>query len=521
MYVRGLIVHGLVVLTRRLVLPLGPPLANDQVLLRLRSLPSALHSQGRSVLVTRPEPASVTAIQSSNAPTAAVPPGPRLPKAIGGIAVLVRRESTTRRFRRQYGDAFTINLPTFGRTVVISSPELVKQVFQAKPDVLAFGVRSPLGDVLGPGSLFAMDGEQHLRERRVILPPFHGERMKSYEGIVEEETRYEIGTWPIGREFETLPSFMRITLGVILRAVFGAGADETVELAGLLPRLVTRASLLSLVPALRRDLGPGSPGRQFKELRARYNAIIDGMIDARVAEPHAAEREDVMSMLLQANYEDGASMSRTAIADELLTLLAAGHETTATSLAWTIERLSRHPQILQRLADEAQGETNDLRMATILEVQRTRPVIIGTGRHVLKPFRLGQWVIPEGYHLFVVATSIHGDERFFDRARQFDPDRFLGQKPDTYTWIPFGGGTRRCPGAAFAHMEMDIVLRTLLRSFDIQPSSAPDEAWRNRGVAFAPRRGGRVVVQPLAGEDDSTPATPRSCSTSHAHERSA
>jgi cytochrome P450 len=194
-------------------------------------------------------------------------------------------------------------------------------------------------------------------------------------------------------------------------------------------------------------------------------------------------------------------MSRASIADELLTLLAAGHETTATSLAWTIERLRRHPLIVKRLAAEAAGEGNELRTATILEVQRTRPVIIGTGRHVMQDFPLGEFVVPEGYHLFVVATAIHSDERFFERARQFDPDRFLGRKPDTYTWIPFGGGTRRCPGAAFAHMEMSIVIRTLLRTFELQPSSAPDEAWRNRGVAFAPRRGGRAVVWRIGRRD--------------------
>jgi len=433
--------------------------------------------------------------QVASAPTAPAPPGPRLPKILAGVALLARRESMTRRFRGQYGDAFTINLPTFGRTVVVSSPDLVKQVFQAPPDVLAFGVRSPLGDVLGPGSLFAMDGEQHLRERRLILPPFHGERMKSYEGIVEEETLREIDAWPTGREFETLPSFMRITLNVILRTVFGAEGRETRQLASLLPKLVTRASLLSLAPALRRDLGPGSPGRQFSRLRARYDGIIDGMIDARLGDPDAGERDDVMSMLVRANYDDGASMSRPAIADELLTLLAAGHETTATSLAWTVERLRRHPPVAKRLAEEAEGESNELRMATILEVQRTRPVIIGTGRHVMQDFPLGAWVVPRGYHLFVVATAIHNDERFFERAAEFEPDRFLGRKPDTYTWIPFGGGTRRCPGAAFAHMEMDIVIRTILRAFELQRSSEPDEPWRNRGVAFAPRRGGRAVVR--------------------------
>jgi cytochrome P450 len=426
-----------------------------------------------------------------------VPPGPRLPKILSAIAVLALRERTMRRLRRRYGDAFTVELPVFGPTVVLASPDLVKQMFQAKPDVLAFGVRSPLGKILGAGSLFSMDGEQHLRERRLILPSFHGERMKSYESVFEEEALREMHKWPTGHEFETLPSFMRITLNIILRTVFGAEGEETRELATLLPKLVTSASRLSLLQPLQRDLGPGSPGRRFKALRARYDAIIGRMIDARLANPHPDDRQDVMSMLLGAHYEDGSSMSRSAIADELLTLLAAGHETTATSLAWAIERLRRHPLIVKRLAEEAKGDTNELRTATILEIQRTRPVIIGTGRHAIQDFKLNEWLIPKGHHLFAAATMIHNDERFFERPRQFEPDRFLARKPDTYTWIPFGGGTRRCPGAAFAHLEMDIVIRTLLREFELQATTEPNEAWRNRGVAYAPRRGGRAVLQRL------------------------
>jgi len=436
---------------------------------------------------------------TSTRTASSLPPGPRLPKALSAIAILALRERATRRFRRRYGDAFTVELPVFGPTVVLSSPDLVKQMFQAKPDVLAFGVRSPLGKVLGAGSLFSMDGEQHLRERRLILPSFHGERMKSYEDIVEEETLREMRTWPTAQEFETLPSFMRITLNIILRAVFGAEGNETRELAAVLPKLVTSASRLSLLQPLQRDLGPGSPGRRFKGQRAHYDAIIGRMIDAHLAK-HDSDRGDVMSMLLSAHYEDGSSMSRSAIADELLTLLAAGHETTATSLAWAVERLRRHPRVVERLAEEAKGENNELRTATILEVQRTRPVIVGTGRHAIQDFQLDEWLIPKGYHLFAAATMIHNDERFFERPLRFEPDRFLARKPDTYTWIPFGGGTRRCPGAAFAHMEMDVVIRTLLREFDLQSTTEADEAWRNRGVAYAPRRGGRAVLRRIDPE---------------------
>jgi cytochrome P450 len=372
------------------------------------------------------------------------------------------------RLRRRYGDAFTIDLPVFGRGVVVSSPELVKQMFTASPDVLVAGESSPVGDMLGPGSLFSLDGAEHLRERRLLLPPFHGDRMKSYEGIIEQEAQREMSDWEDGVEFATLPAFMRITLGAILRTVFGADGLHQRQLAELLPGSVVLAARLTLLPWAQRDLGPLSPGGRLARRRRTYNRIIDAMIDETLADPNLEERADVMAQLLRAHYDDGSSMSRAAIADELLTLLGAGQETTATSLAWAVERLRRHPQILARLQAEARAGEGALRTATIYEVQRTRPVLTGTG---------------------------HGDERFFERARQFDPDRFVGRKPDTYTWIPFGGGTRRCIGAAFAHMEMDVVLRTLLREFDLQPTTEPSERWHNRGLAFAPARGGRAAVR--------------------------
>jgi hypothetical protein len=433
-----------------------------------------------------------------------LPPGPRLPKLVSAAIFMLRRESAVGRFRRRYGDAFSIQLPIFGRSVIVSSPALVKQVFQARPDVLAFGETSPLGDILGPGSLFSMDGERHLRERRLILPAFHGERMNGYEEIIEQEALREMDSWSEEDEFATLQPFMRITLNAILRAVFGAEGGDVDELANVLPEFVTLGSRLSLLPALQRDLGRFSPGGRFHRLRARYDAIIDRMIDARRDDPALAERDDVLSMLLQAHYEDGSSMSRTAIADQLLTLLAAGHETTATSLAWAVERLRRHPWILRRLQREAREGGRELRMATILEVQRTRPVITATGRHVLQDFRLGEWVIPKGHQLIVSANMIHNDDRFFERARQFEPDRFVESKPDTYTWIPFGGGTRRCPGAAFAHMEMDIVLRTLLRRFDLHTTNEPNEGWKDRGIAYAPAAGGRAIVTRRAEQPPET-----------------
>jgi hypothetical protein len=402
-----------------------------------------------------------------------------------------------RRLHRRYGDAFTLNLPILGPTVIISSPELIKQTYTASPGALLVAEGNTLGEILGPGSLFSLDGQPHLRERRLLLPPFHGNRMKSYESVIEEETLREIVQWPRGRAFPTMPSFMRITLNAILRTVFGAEGPHQRRLAELLPELVSLGSKLTLLTWLRRDLGPRSPGGRYRQLRRDYDAVIGEIIDDALADTALRERTDVLALLLGAHYDDGSAMSRSSIADELLTLLAAGHETTATSLAWAVERLRRHPALLTRLAQEALGDGSELRTATIHEVQRTRPVITMTDRVVgVDSFELGEWKIPRGHRIVQMATLIHFDPRFFDHPERFDPRRFVTRSPATYSWIPFGGGTRRCVGAAFAQMEMDVVLRTVLRELTLEPTTEPDEGWRPRGVAFAPAGGGRAVVRP-------------------------
>jgi cytochrome P450 len=430
---------------------------------------------------------------------AKLPPGPRLPKLFGGYVVLLNQISTLQRLQRRYGDAFTMNLPILGPSVIVSSPELVKECFTAKPGVLTFADNNPLSELIGPGSLFALDGKPHLRERRLLLPPFHGERMKSYEGIIEEEAVREFGGWQEGVEFATMPSFMRITLNAILRTVFGAEGPHQRRLTEIIPPMVALGSKLALLPWLRRDLGPFSPGGRYARRRRAYDQVVEALIDESLADPRLDERADVLALLLRANYDDGSKMSRSGIADELLTLLAAGHETTATSLAWAVDRLRRHPAVLARLEEEAAGDESELRVATIHEIQRTRPVIAQTDRYVAaEMFPLGEWRIPHGYRIVQMATLLHNDPRFFDRPEEFWPDRFLERSPDTYTWIPFGGGTRRCVGAAFAQMEMNVVLRTLLRQFDLEPTDAPDEKWKARGIAFAPAREGRAVVRRAA-----------------------
>ena len=439
---------------------------------------------------------------------ARLPRGPRLPKVVQGLAYVMRHQQALRLVHKVYGPSVTLNLPWYGgRVVLISEPGLIKKVFQTKPDVVGLNDFN-LGVVLGSGSLFALDGAEHLRRRKLLVPPLHGQRLQRYEAIMEEEAIREVANWPDGVEFESLPSMMRLTLNIILRTVFGAEGAEFEELRELMPRMVEQGSMLVGAPFLRPDLGPWSPGGRYVASRRRFDAIIDSLIEKALADPCLEDRPDVLSLLLQARSDDGATISRPHLGDELLTLLAAGHETTATTLAWAFERIRRHPPLLYRLAEEAEAGGSELRQATIWEVQRTRPVIDLPDRQVKAPeFALGQWVIPRGYTIMINVESAQERESEFPDALSFNPDRFIGSKPDNYTWVPFGGGTRRCIGAAFANMELNVVLRTILREFEIGTTYAPAARTRWRGVANAPADGGRLVVHRKAPDGTRRPGT--------------
>ncbi|WP_280313589.1 cytochrome P450 [Nocardia abscessus] len=433
-------------------------------------------------------------------PAVRLPDGPSTPPIVQNLQILTGRTRTWRRMHDRYGSAFTIQMPRFGRSVVLADPAEIKALFTAGTDVVD-NIDVNLGEFLGPGSLFALTGAEHRKQRKLLTPPFHGRRLTVYESLVEEETVREMATWPSGQEFATMDSMMRITLNVILRAVFGAEGTEFEQLRELLPKLVLIGSALAAIPVPKRALGRFGPWARFAAYRRRYDDIVGRLID-RAADGRIDEREDVLAMLLQARYDDGSAMSRGEIADELLTLLTAGHETTATTLSWTIERLRRHPEVLRRLVAEADAGGSQLREATLLEVQRVRPVIDATARQVrAESLRLGRWTLPKGQKIVVSIRLMHDNEDLFPNARVFDPDRFVGVRPGTFSWIPFGGGSRRCIGAAFATMEMNVVLRTLLRDFTLEPTDAHDERAHFRGVALVPAKKGRAVVRRRAPRD--------------------
>lgn len=427
-----------------------------------------------------------------------LPPGPRIPKLIQTTAFLISSHAMFATLARRYGsDVVRVNLPHNNDAVVICDPLLAKDLFSTSSELVE---RAPsgagaIGAVFGPGSTFSLAGDEHRERRKLLTPPFRGKRMRGYERIIEEEVMREIASWKQGCEFTTMEPMLRITLGAILRAVFGADGPALEELREMVPPIITLGSMLAVCPPMvRRDLGPWSPwGRLLRE-RRRFDAIIAALIAEARADPAIDERADVLALLLQARYEDGERISDEHIADELLTLLGSGHETTAASLAWALERLSRHPELLSELAEEADAGGSELRQATIWEVQRTRPVLDGTTRRTKTRIRLGEWVLPKGTNIIISIKLAHESENDFADAGSFNPYRYLGAASKPAAWIPFGGGVNRCVGAAFAYMELDVVLRMLLREFRFVTTDAPGEKARWRGVATVPSRGARAMV---------------------------
>jgi hypothetical protein len=418
-----------------------------------------------------------------------------MPKIVQMAGFALFRGRLVAKVSRRYGEVFTMTAPVFGNTVMVADPQIAKQLFSANTDDVG-NIQPNLSRILGSGSVFALDGADHRKRRKLLTPPFHGKSIKNYEKIFEEETLRESASWRDGVQFESLESMNRLTLNVILRAVFGAEGEQLDELRRIIPPWVTLGSRLTVMPSPSRNYGRFSPWGRLAEYRRQYDAVIDRLIDTVQADPDFETRDDVLTLLLRSTYEDGSAMSRSDIADELLTLLAAGHETTASTLAWAFERVTRHPDVLARLQAEARTDDNEYRQAFLLEVQRARTVIDFAGRHVYAPtVQLGEWTVPRGYSIVVAIDHIHGRSEDFEHPELFDPERYVGKRPPTFAFIPFGGGTRRCVGAAFANVEMDVVLRTVLRCFEIETTTAPDEKVHSRGVAYTPKAGGRVVVR--------------------------
>jgi cytochrome P450 len=430
--------------------------------------------------------------------TDAVPPGARTPAILQAVRYLRDPLGFLTKDRRRYGDVFTVSFPFFGDVVYVTSPELVKELFTGSPAGFHAGEANAtvLEPALGPNSVLTLDDEPHMQQRKLLLPPFHGERVRRYGDLIRETTRSEMESWPVGEPFALRPHTQRITLSVILRAVFGIEDLERVDRAtALIDEFGDRVNMITKFPMLRRDLGRFSPWRRFLAARERLDEFLYEEIALRRAEAGVAERDDVLSLLLEARHDDGSPMSDEELRDELLTVVGAGHETTATALAWAMERLLRTPRVMTRLRESVAAGEDDYLDATVKETLRARPVILDVARKLTEPATIGGYRLEAGRFVLAAIAALHYREDVFPDPEEFRPERFLDGKVDNYAWIPFGGGIRRCIGAAFAEYEMRIILREFVERAELRvPDPAPERV-RVRHITLAPGKGTRVVLE--------------------------
>jgi cytochrome P450 len=424
---------------------------------------------------------------------AKLPPGPRLPSVLQTIGWWSRPLAFHERCRQRFGKRYTVRLVATPPFVMHADPEHIREIFTAPPDVLHPGEGARiLEPVVGSRSVILLDGDAHLAQRRLMLPAFHGEKMERLSELVAEVTEREVASWPTGEQLALHPRLQALTLEVILRAVFGL--DDSPRLDTLRLKLTQildhSAQPTSMVPIMQRELGGHSRWAQFVGLREEADALIYELIDERRGATE--EGDDVLAMLLAARHEDDSPMSAPEIRDELMTLLVAGHETTASSLAFAFKFLAREPRVVARL-DEGD---EDYLTATIQEVMRARPVLPNAApRMVKKPIEVGGWHYEPGACLIASSYLVHHDPEIYPDPYSFRPERFLDEPPGTYTWIPFGGGRRRCLGASFALLEMKTVVPAVLNRYELQPAAGAVELTRRRAITISPRLGAATVLR--------------------------
>lgn len=426
-----------------------------------------------------------------------LPPGPRMPRALQTAIWFRRAQWMLEQCRARFGDVFTLRILHEGTWAVLSNPEHIKQVFTGDPRVFHAGEGNRiLLPVLGEHSVLLLDDDAHMAQRKLLLPPFHGKRMQRYEELMRTIAAEEIDSWPSGEPYRLRPRMQAITLEIILGAVFGLGHGERLErlrdeLRSVLD-LLTRPAML-MVPIL---MGPQRLARwgPFRGLLASVDQLIYEEIRERRRQSDLGEREDILSLLLQARSEQGEALTDSELRDELMTLLVAGHETTATALSWAVERLTRHPEKLARLVAEVQSAETEYLDAVVTETLRLRPVISLVARRLTEPVEIGGWRLPAGVTVAPSIYLVHRRPDVYPNPDAFEPERFLEHGPGTYTWIPFGGGVRRCIGGTFAHFEMKVVLSELVKRRQLAPARAEAEPVLRRAITETPRHDAEVVL---------------------------
>jgi cytochrome P450 len=435
-----------------------------------------------------------------------LPPGPRGPALAQTLAWALAPTWVMDQCAKRLGESFTLTVwPSGMQLVMVSAPEAVKTVFTAPGDVAPSATgNSPIRPVMGPSSVLVLTGAEHMRQRKLLLPPFHGERMREYESTIVQATHADIAGWPRDRPMSLHERTRAITLEVILRAVFGVEAERMDALRGAIGQLLAPMKPLRVLALMLRrpslDRPPGAIGRALDHL----DAVIYDELARRRAQSDLSQRSDILSLLLQARDEHGEPMTDGELRDELVTLLLAGHETTATSVAWAVERLVRHPDKLARLVGEIDADDGDEYMTAVInETLRVRPVVPLVARMLQQELAVGGYALPAGPRVTPSIYLTNRNARVYEQPHSFLPERFLESAPETFAWIPFGGGIRRCIGASFALLEMKLMLRTMLGQ--LHPSPPPErpaarllghrrgELIRRRAITLVPSAGARVV----------------------------
>jgi cytochrome P450 family 135 len=428
----------------------------------------------------------------------ALPTEPNSPPLVQTLRWAFRPLPFIQECRERYGESFSVKFLGFERPMVmISDPAAIKALYTERAHGLPPGRNIVLEPVLGSKSVLLLEGAEHLARRKVMLPPFHGERMRAYEPVVEEIVGAEIDSWPLDREFPIHSRMQAVTLEVILRVVFGVSEGPRLDrLREMLATVLneTASPTAQLVGLATRRFGGRGPWARFEgQLKA-----VDKLLLAEIAEhrgrPDLEQRDDVLSMLMQARFEDGEGMSDTELRDQLMTLLLAGHETTATALAWSFDLLLRHPGPLRRLRDSLEAGEDEYLRATISESLRLRPVVPLAGRRLATELEADGLSLPAGTDVTPAIWLAHTRADVYPEPFAFRPERFLDDAPDTYAWIPFGGGVRRCLGASFAEFEMRIALREVLTRCELRKASPLPEKTGRRNITLSPRDGTPVVV---------------------------
>jgi cytochrome P450 len=433
---------------------------------------------------------------------ATLPPGPG-PSPLNMLGWTLRPIPFMERCRRRYGERFTVDMgPPEGKWIFLTQPDEIREMFSAPADVLHPGEGARvLEPVVGPRSVLLLDGGEHLEQRKLMLPAFHGERMRALVDVMEDVAAREVAAWRPGEPFVLHQRTQALTLEIILRAVFGMTAGARLdELRTTLKELLDLgASPLTLLPPFRRRLGPLTTWARFVDVRDHADALILTLIDER--RRAGEEGDDVLTMLLAARDEDGQPMTDRELRDELVTLLVAGHETTASALSWGFEQLLRAPEVLERATRAAAEDDTAYLEATVKEILRRRPVLpIAQPRRIKQPVEIGGRTYPAGPAFAACIYLVHHDERVYPEPYAFRPERFLDGSPGKFSWIPFGGGVRRCLGASFAQLEMRIALRAILAAVEVTSALDGREGIGRRSITLSPRRGTPISVRPRVRE---------------------